>query len=387
LPDICLDFICGLFNVNGKNGKPSMKVECPNCRMVSAVKEDGTVTLENGADLSCPTCNSLMHLKLQAIAGGQDDLPAGNGPLQDPPAASDSTDSAGETQGGITALKAKILRGLVNLPPMPQIILKARDILSDPNSSPKELAKVIETDQAIVAKVLTLANSAYYGVSGMVSSIQHASVLLGQKTLGQMITISASSALLNKKLQGYGITPDEMWRHSLACAFAAKRIAEMRWADLLEDAFTAGLLHDAGKIILDPYIVKNQDEFAQLDRHHQMPLFEAEKVIIGFDHAEIMSRACRLWRFPEVQVAAIRNHHQPSCSKDHALACTIHLADVLAKSAGFTTGPPRTPDPVAPNILEFLKIRRQDLDDLATAMTDDIHKIKADLMIDLTQAL
>ncbi len=359
-----------------------MKVECPNCRMVSAIKKDGIVTLENGADLSCPTCNFVMLLHLQAAASGQARLAAEREPAQDQEAESGSLNGSGETQGRITALKAKILRGLVNLPPMPHIILKARDILSDPNSSLKELAKVIETDQAMVAKVLTLANSAYYGVSGMVSSIQHASVLLGQKTLGQMITISASSALLNKKLQGYGIAPDEMWRHSLACAFAAKRIAEMRRTDLIEDAFTAGLLHDAGKIILDPYMVKSQDKFAQLDRHHKMPLFEAEKVIIGFDHAEIMSRACRLWHFPEEQVVAIRNHHQPSCSEDNTLACMIHLADVLAKSGGFTTGPPRTPDPVALNVLEFLKIQRQDLDELAAAMAADVQKIKADLMID-----
>ncbi len=359
-----------------------MKVECPNCRMVSAIKEDGIVTAQHGIDLACPTCNFMMLVQLHATASGQAHFPAEREPAQDQEAVPGSTDGAGETQGRITALKAKILRGLVNLPPMPHIILRARNILADPNSSLKELAKVIETDQAMVAKVLTLANSAYYGVSGMVSSIQHASVMLGQKTLGQMITISASSALLNKKLQGYGITPDEMWRHSLACAFAAKRIAEMHRADMLEDAFTAGLLHDAGKIILDPYVVKSQDKFAQLDYHHPMPLFEAEKVIIGFDHAEIMSRACRLWRFPEVQVTAIRNHHQPSCSEDHALACMIHLADVLAKLAGFTTGPPRTSDPVAPNILEFLKIQRNDLDDLAAAMTADIQKIKADLMID-----
>ena len=60
----------------------------------------------------------------------------------------------------------------------------------------------------------------------------------------------------------------------------------------------------------------------------------------------------------------------------------IHLADILAKSAGFTTGPPRIPDPVAPDVLEFLKIQRQDLDDLAASMTADVQKIKADLMID-----
>ena len=263
---------------------------------------------------------------------------------------------------------------------MPHIILKARDILSDPDSSLKDLAKVIEIDQALVAKVLTLANSAYYGVSGMVSSIQHASVLLGQKTLGQMITISASSVLLNKKLRGYDIAPDDMWKHSLACAFAAKRIAEMYKVDLIDDAFTAGLLHDAGKIILDPYVIKRKDEFKQFTGHNNMPLFEAEKEIFGFDHAEIMSRACRLWRFPEIQVAAIRYHHQSGGYGENELACVIHLADFLAKSAGFSAGQPAALDQIAPETIRFLHLDAQDLENVAAGVKEDLQKIKDELL-------
>ncbi len=356
-----------------------MKVECPNCRMVSAIKKDRIVTAQNAIDLACPICDFAMVLHLQFSLNRQNHMQQSPNLSDDQLTASDSAPIDDGTQRRITALKAKILRSLVNLPPMPHIILKARDILSDPESSLKDLAKVIETDPAMVAKVLTLANSAYYGVSGMVSSIQHASVLLGQKTLGQMITISASSALLNKKLRGYGIAPDEMWRHSLACAFAAKRIAEMSNEEIAEDAFIAGLLHDAGKIILDPYVLKHKQEFKQLDRQKERPLFVAEKSIIGFDHAEIMSRACRFWRFPEVQVTAIRYHHQPCCSEENKLACMIHLADILAKSAGFTAGLSGDPDQIAPGILEFLNIRKQDLDGLVSAMADDVQKIEAEL--------
>jgi len=355
-----------------------MRVECPNCRMISAIKEDRIVTLQSAINLSCPTCKFSMVLHLQFSLGGTDSPPDLQNQAEDQLTSGSPVKDA-RTQRRITAHKAKILRSLVNLPPMPHIILKARDILSDPDSSLKDLAKVIEIDQALVAKVLTLANSAYYGVSGMVSSIQHASVLLGQKTLGQMITISASSVLLNKKLKGYGIAPDDMWKHSLACAFAAKRIAEMYDGDLIDDAFTAGLLHDAGKIILDPYVIKRKDEFMQLDSPKKMPIFEAEKEIFGFDHAEIMSRACRLWRFPESQVTAIRYHHQPSCYADNELACIIHLADVLAKSAGFPAGQSAALDQIAPEILEFLHIQAQDLDIVAAAVTDDLQKIKEDL--------
>lgn len=356
-----------------------MKVECPNCKMVSVLKTSRIVTAQEALELSCPTCDFAMALKLNS---SPDIHPHAlhpvqrSGILQPKPAAAQG-DSA--TQHRISAHKAKILRSLVNLPPMPHIILKAREILSDPESSLKDLAKVIETDQAMVAKVLTLANSAYYGVSGMISSIQHASVLLGQRTLGQMITISASSELLNKKLRGYETEPDEMWRHSLACAFAAKRIAAFSNEEMVEDAFTAGLLHDAGKIILDPYVYNNQKEFKQLNRQKRLPLFEIEKAIIGFDHAEIMSRACRLWRFPEDQVTAIRYHHQPSCSEENKLAYTIHLADVLAKLAGFRACPPSNQDQIAPEILELLNIQQQDLNDLADAVADDVQQIEAEL--------
>jgi len=356
-----------------------MKIECPNCRMVSVIKKDRIVTAQHDLKLSCPTCDFAMvlHLKFSLNRQNHTQPPPSLAGAQ--PTASDTAPIDARTQRRISALKAKILRSLVNLPPMPHIILKARDILSDPESSLKDLSKVIETDQAMVAKVLTLANSAYYGVSGMISSIPHASVLLGQRTLGQMITISASSALLNKKLQGYGIAPDDMWKHSLACAFAAKRIAEMSNEDMVEDAFTAGLLHDAGKIILDPYVIKHKKEFKQLDSQKGLPLFEAEKSIIGFDHAEIMSRACRLWRFPEIQVTAIRYHHQPSCSEEKKLACMIHLADVLAKLAGFPGGLSGDPDQIAPGILKFLNIQKTDLDGFARAVAGDVQKIEEEL--------
>ncbi len=355
-----------------------MRVECPNCRMVSAVREDRIVTSHNSISLSCPTCRFSMVLHLQSNLDRTDSPPEiqnlSADQLTSGPPAKDT-----RNRRHITALKAKILRSLVNLPSMPHIILKAREILSDPDSSLRDLSRVIEIDQALVAKVLTLANSAYYGVSGMVSSIQHASVLLGQKILGQMITISASSVLLNKKLRGYGIAPDDMWRHSLACAFAAKRIAERNNDGLIDDAFTAGLLHDAGKIILDPYVIKRKDEFEPFAGQINMPLFEIEKAVFGFDHAEIMSRACRLWRFPEIQVTAIRYHHEPSCEEENELACMIHLADVLAKSAGFAAGQSATLDQIAPEILQFLHIRAQDLVVVADAVKEDLQKIKEEL--------
>ena len=358
-----------------------MKVECPNCKMVSVVEEDQLVTAQTALQMLCPSCDFPIKLKMQATIGRHDTRHR----LENQSLAGDSPDvDSREADFQIPpsslALKTKILRGLVTPPPIPHIILEVREILADANSSLNDLAKVIAADPAIEPKVLALANSTYYAISDMMSSIQHISVLLGQKILGQLITLSASSSMLNIKLNGYNISSDQMWMHSLACALGAKRIAAKHQPDLVEDALVAGLLHDAGKIILDPHIVEQQNEFEVLCRQEHQPHFEAEKNILGFDHAEIMSRACRLWRFPETQVAAIRYHHTPQFSEKNELAYIIHLADILAKSTGFSAGEDETIDEFAvPDILQFLNIQPANLDAMAAAMMDDVQKLEAEI--------
>jgi HD-like signal output (HDOD) protein len=258
---------------------------------------------------------------------------------------------------------------------MPNIILKARDIIEDPGSSLKDLAGVIEHDQAIVARVLALANSAYYGLSGLVSSIQHASILLGQKTLGELITIAASSRLLSNRLKGYRMAPGDLWKHSLAVAMGSRIIAQKKRAELVEDAFIAGLLHDAGKIILDPYIVERKSAFKKAANNGHQNLTEAEKEILGFDHAEVMSRAARFWRYPETQSSAIRHHHCPMQSGGNDLAFIVHLANFAAKEAGYPSDDRSSPPEIDPQTLSHLDLYRDDLSPIRAEIADSVEKL------------
>ena len=350
-----------------------MKIECPTCRNVNRLSGNLMVTRSEGLEVNCPKCKALIKLYVLAKSGKDSTQQTAYDPFGDQiePASIDASKHAGSS-----ALKTKILRNLVNLPPMPHIILKAKEIMGDPNSSLKDLAGVIETDQAIVARVLTLANSAYYGVSGMVSSIQHASVLLGQKTLGELITISASSRLLSKRLKGYKVEPESLWKHSLAVAFGSKIIVQQLAPDLADDAFIAGLLHDAGKIILDPYVVERNDDFEKCLSDGDKSFLKAEQEILGFDHAEIMSRATRFWRFSETQSSAIRFHHYPSVSENNQLAHVVHLANYLANTSDMSAGGDAAEPELEPGVMKFLGLSQEELNDVLNEMIDSIAKLE-----------
>jgi HD-like signal output (HDOD) protein len=351
-----------------------MRIECPNCRRVSSISSDLIVTQKRVLELSCSICKADIHVQLSQQAKTKTDKALENS-SSDSSTRSTPQIAEAEENFKITSLKSKILRSLVELPPMPNIILKAREIMEDSGSSLKDLAGVIEHDQAIVARVLALANSVYYGLSGLVSSIQHASILLGQKTLGELITIAASSELLSKKLKGYELNPGDLWKHSLAVAFGSRIIAEKKNAEWVEDAFIAGLLHDAGKIILDPHIVGCKEAFKKALENGQPTFIEAEKEILGFDHAEVMSRAIRFWRYPENQSTAIRYHHYPTRSGNSELAFIVHLADFAAKEAGFKSEDRISPPEIDPQTLSYLGFRKEDLSQIIAEITASVEKL------------
>ena len=351
-----------------------MRIECPKCLRISAISSDLIVTQKRALELACSLCKAEVHVQLS--------LPTDGLPHPDSQTASGdeetrlaSTINDNQDKPEILSLKSKILRSLVELPPMPNIILKARELMEDPGSSLKELSAVIEHDQAIVARVLALANSAYYGLSGMVSSIQHASILLGQKTLGELITIAASSRLLSKKLKGYQLNPGDFWKHSLAVALGSKIIAAKINSDLVEDAFIAGLLHDAGKIILDPYVEEHRKDFNAHLKKTPENFIEAEKMILGFDHAEVMSRASRFWRYPETQSLAIRYHHSPMRSGNNELALVVHLADIAAKEAGFTSGNAASLAEFDPKILSYVGLDKAQFDPVIDEIATSVDKL------------
>ena len=337
-----------------------MKVQCPSCSKTYNIPDD---RLPKGKIIAfpCPACKAKIRLDLRASGDAGQAPPAGHGQAMDP----------AESQ----ALKEQILKKQGDLPPMLQVVMKAREVMAKPKTSFKEIAGVLETDQALAGRVLKMANSAYYGLSGMVSSIQHASVVLGFKTLEEVITLAGTSSFLGNKLAGYGMDAGGLWRHSLAVAFGSRIISENRNDSLKDHAFTAGLFHDAGKIILDPHTMDRKADFDGFLAESQGSCFQAEQKLFGFGHAALAAEPCKQGHIPEIQAVGIGFHHNPSAADGEDLAYILHVADLIAKMVDGPSDIDTVLSQVESGALEHLELQEEGLSEVVETVRDAVEKI------------
>jgi putative nucleotidyltransferase with HDIG domain len=271
-------------------------------------------------------------------------------------------------------LKSKIIQSIKDLPPMPQVVIRIQQLISNLNSDTKQLAGIIESDQAIAAKVLKMANSAFYGMSGKISSIHQASLLLGYQSLGEIVTMAGAADLLAGKMPGYGYDSQDLWKHSLSVAFSSKIIAEMKNKDLIFEAHTAGLIHDVGKIILDRHILAKKDPIADYMAQEEKTFLDAEHYFFGFDHADIASEICRSWKIPEKITLAIRCHHQPSISNGDELSYILHMADYVATMGGIGYDDDDILYQAEKGAMDFIGLTQEDIGDMMLKVIDAVEQ-------------
>lgn len=306
-----------VYNIPDEKIPAGKKIElpCPACKTKIPIKAKNSGVSEISSpekelEICCPTCKSKIRIK----------VPQSNASETSPP---DNRVKKRE------ALIKKIVRESKALPPMPEIMAKVTEVISRDDAGFKDIGAVIKTDQALATRVLKLANSAYYSLSVPVSTVEQASALLGFQALLELVTVVSTSKMMGKSLKGYGIDSKAMWRHSLAVATSSKIIATLKCPTLINDSFNAGLIHDSGMIIMDPYISKIRGTFETLIAKGELAYHEIEKRLFGFDHGLVASEFFKTWKLPQAQTTAIRFHHTPSESNGDPLSYIIHAADSI----------------------------------------------------------
>lgn len=233
-------------------------------------------------------------------------------------------------------LKNQELQAVVSrlqaLPSLPSLYVEMTRELEAGEPSLSRISKLVSEDMAMTAKILQLVNSAFFGLRCRISSPMKAVQMLGLDTLRALVL----STHVFDKFHSNSLGEPEvsyLWKHSLAVAGYAKQIAVSEKADrsVVDDCFTAGLLHDAGKLILASAMEKKYGEVLDAVRRSGKKLIEGEKEILGCTHAEIAGYLLGLWGLPEGVIDGVAWHHDPAGSVQTGFSTVIaaHVAAVV----------------------------------------------------------
>jgi len=236
-------------------------------------------------------------------------------------------------------MKQQIVEKVSSFPTLPTMAGRLLNLLNDPDIPASEIGKVIQYDPALTANLMKAANSVYLGVSQEVASVAEALFRLGSKWVFQIAVSSLIYSNLNRPVTGYELSGKDLWRHSIAVGLMADILCKELKVRDVGLIFTAGLLHDMGKIIMGEFISESIEEIERQVSEEDIPFEEAERRILGVDHAEIGALIAARWKFPPVLVAAIRWHHNPDgVDEPSEVVDIVHIADALCLMQGYGIG-------------------------------------------------
>lgn len=237
------------------------------------------------------------------------------------------------------SIRNEILVQIPSIPQLPPVGIDLMGILSDPYVDIHVVGKLIEHDPGLTANVLRLANSATVRGWGEIDSVRAAVTRLGMKRVIQLALTSVTSDALSKPINGYGLSACQLWNHSVAVAVGTEYLLAGMDVSPPVHAFTAGLLHDIGKIVLGTFVDVNLENILSCAFENNISFDSAERQVLGIDHAEVGAALAEEWGFPAEIVDVVRWHHNPECASGDRLAVdVVHIADVLSIEGGLGLG-------------------------------------------------
>lgn len=223
-----------------------------------------------------------------------------------------------------------VIRQIQELPSLPAVVLELLSSMEQQDIDVHVLAHKIELDQAMAAKTLRIANSSFYGMQSTVTSIAQAVSVLGFHSIRTVVTACALTGSF-APMSGVGCSFDfqGFWRHSLATAVVARLLAPHMGVNP-ETAFTAGLLHDLGTLVLATRFPDQHALVRSYRQHHDCQMVEAELAVLGIDHAQVGSALAAWWKFPAAIQQAVADQHAIARLDALGLPLLVHMANAIA---------------------------------------------------------
>jgi len=227
-----------------------------------------------------------------------------------------------------------IIEKVSSFPSMPRAAFKLRELLAKEDVAVDEIVEILRHDPGLSTNVLRLANSAFFGVPRKVGNLKQAVTLLGVKRFAQIAVSASMSKAMETAVEGYDLSPGELWIHSIAVSRTAEVLARHKKFAETNDVFTPALLHDMGKLVLGQFVKEERQNLEPI-MSTGVSLDVAENMVLGTDHAEIGALILARWSFPDDIVNAVRWHHNPERNKNATTKSDMtYLSNLMCQPRG-----------------------------------------------------
>jgi putative nucleotidyltransferase with HDIG domain len=277
---------------------------------------------------------------------------------------------------------SELLGKLQDIPTLPMVAMRVTELINDPSSSSADIAKLLKKDQVLTAKILRLANSSYYAIPGGCSDVQRALAFLGFNTLAQLVLgLSVFSVFTDTETENFSML--EFWRHALGAAVCSEILAKRVGGVRPEEAFTCGLLHDIGKLVLHEIDKDRLTSIMKETTKRECSFFDVEREWDLPGHSYLGEVIATKWGLPQVIRLAIRYHHFDVRSMDSILASAkpviyiVRLANALCVKNKIGKSGDCSSGEITPDMLSPLGLKLEDLTKIEEQLKVDIERAGA----------
>lgn len=255
--------------------------------------------------------------------------------------------------------------------PLPTVARRVLAIVGDPEYKIDSLVHIVRTDPALTGRILKLTGSALFALENEITSVGQAVVFIGTRNLVKLVMLSCSEGSFASVKRSPLMDPRAIWRHSIACAAGSQWLA-LRCGGVSPDtAFTAGVLHDVGKIAMSQILDEDTDAAPPASEGALRDHTQFERGLFGMDHAEAAGVVASAWRLPAELATAMRSHHDASVlGGPSPLPAILNVADTLALGMGLGNPFPDLRLEIVPEALGRLRL---DAAEVSEAFRDHVN--------------
>lgn len=271
----------------------------------------------------------------------------------------------------------RIVAQAQHLPPFPDVIHKLMPLLRD-LAPVRQIEEVIKYEPVIAARVLAISRSPYYARLRKVESLRDGIVVLGQRQLIQVVMTACASQYYRGSMEGYDLREGELWEHAVGVAIMSEIVGERLKRQNVLTLYTAALLHDIGKTVLNYYVKEEFEQIVAEVRKNKRRFLDAEREILGIDHQQLGGLIAKKWNFPDAVIAGIRFHHEPKRASDRFrdISSIIYIANRMVSSMGIGCGVDGFLNPNRDEVFDEMGITSRMIEELLAKFGDSFMEVK-----------